>query len=51
VQPQGALIAPVGTAIAPVDTLYNPQGPVVYNPVDNDLTAAPATGADIVGGL
>ena len=50
-QPQGALIAPVGTAIAPVDKLYNPQGPVVWAPVDNDLTAAPAAGADIVGGL
>ena len=50
VQPQGALVAPVGTAIAPVDTLYNPQG-VVYNKVDNDLTAAPASGADVISGL
>ena len=50
VQPQGALVAPVGTAIAPVDTLYNPQG-VVYNKVDNDLTASPAAGADVIAGL
>ena len=48
-QPQGALVAPVGTAIAPVDTLYNPQG-VVYNKVDNDLTASPAAGADVIAG-